>query len=220
MRPAAESRAPGAGLFANAPRARLFQALLDRPLSGAASLARATRLAPASVRWHLAALSDAGLVGSAPLPGHPRYFATGAVEEEDRRALAALRSPHALAVLAVVVRSPGLTLTDLAKEISTSPQGVLRAQRALSPFGFLEPLKDGRHTRLYPASALNGFLSLQAAQMPRRFSRLEAALKAAGESVSVTRRGREEIIFQVGRRGARREFRLRAAAALAPEPLR
>lgn len=155
---------------------------------------------------------------TASLPGNPRYFAAGTVEEESRQALAALRSRQAIPVLAAVVASPGLNLNELAKAISASPQGVLRAQHALKPLGFLEALKDGRHTRLYPTAAVSGFLSQQSARLPPRFSQLDFALKAAGESVSVTRRGREEIVFQVGRRGARREFRLRAASALTPEP--
>ena len=215
---AAEGRAPGAGLFANAARARLFQALLDRPLSRTASLARATGLAPPSVRWHLAALGSAGLVRRADLPGNPRYFAPGTVEGEGLHDLAALRAPHAIDVLAAVARSPGLTLTELAREVLASPQAVLRAQLALSPLRFIEALKEGRHTRLYPGGALSAFVSLQGARLPQRFSHLEAALKAADEGVSVTRRARDEIVFQVGRRGARREFRLKAASALAPEP--
>lgn len=218
IRSGVEGRAPGAGLFANAARARLFQALLDRPLSRTASLARATGLARSSVRWHLAALGDAGLVRRAELSGNPRYFAAGTVEGDGRDDLAGLRAPHAIDVLGAVARSPGLTLTELAGEVSASPQAVLRARLAIGPLGFIEALKEGRYTRHYPAAALSTFVSLQAAKLPQRFSTLETALKAAGEGVSVTRRARDEVVFQVGRRGARREFRLRATSTLAPEP--
>jgi len=198
-------------------RARVFQALLDRPLSKRAALARATGLAPSSVRWHLGALRAAGLLRTAELPGPARYFADGTVEPDRRGTLAALRAPHAIAVLSAVARSPGLTLTELAREVRASPQAVLRAEEAMRPLGFLEALKSGRYRRFYPGAGLAAFAALQTAELPGRFGRVEAALKGAGESVSVTRRTRDEIVFQVGRRGARREFHLKAWSPIASE---
>lgn len=214
---AAEERAPGAGILANAARGRVFQALLDRPLTHEAGLARACRLSPPSVRWHLKVLGEAGLVHAVRGSREVRFFVSGTGEDESRASLLALRARLALPVLSAVLQSPGLTLRELADEVRASPQAVLRAKARLEALGLLERHKDGKFTRMYPSEGLGRFLARRTSGLPGSFARVEAALTDAGESVSVTRRGREEIVFQVGRRGARREFRLRAQGPLLPD---
>jgi len=213
---ALEGRAPGAGLFASDARARVFQALLDRPLTHLAGIARACRIAPPSAAWQLKVLEGRGLVQRARNGRQVRFQVTGTVDESSREVLQALRAPHAQALLAAVVDSPGLTLTQIARELRTSPQSAIRAKAPLIALGLVETLADGRIRRTYPADKLPRFLAERTASLPAAYLRVEAALRAAGESAQVTRRARGVVAFQVGQRGARREFLLRADGPLRP----
>jgi len=211
-----EAGAPGSGLLANPSRARLFQVLLDRPMLHLAGASRACRLAPPSTRWHLKVLKGAGLVQSVRSARGVRYFVTGTVDAGTRDVLLALHRGRSLPLLASVAAAPGRTVRELADDVGCSSQAVLRAFRDLHAHHLIETLRDGKFVRSYPAEGLGRFVSKRASGLPGQYSRVEAALSQAGESVSVSRRSRGELVFQVGRRGARREFRLRPDAFFAP----
>jgi DNA-binding transcriptional ArsR family regulator len=196
----------------------VFQALLDRPLSHVAGLARATSMAPPSVRWHLQVLDTAGLVHAERTAREVRFYVSGTVDESTRDPLLALRGPRTAAVLQNVLASPGLSVSELAEGVGASSQSVLRATASLRALGFVEGVRDGKHVRHYAGAGFAPFVARRSSGLPAQFSRVEAALLRAGESVAVARRGRDEVVFQVGRRGARREFRLRPGQALASDP--
>ena len=126
----------------------------------------------------------------------------------------------ALPVLATVVDSPGMSLREVAKGVGSSPQSVLRARAPLESVAMVEVQRDGRRVRIYPGEGLPRFLARRTAELPEVYGRVEGALKQAGEACQVVRRGRGEITFGVGRRGARREFHLRADGPLRPAPTR
>jgi DNA-binding transcriptional ArsR family regulator len=217
VHPTAEDRAPGAGLLSNEMRARVFQCLLDRPMSHTAALARSCRLRSPSVRWHLKALSAAGLVQSARTSREVRYFVVGTVDETSRAVLAVLRGRRALPVLSAVVQTPGLSIRELAAHAGGSSQAVLRAREPLLRLGLIEGQREGRETRSYPADELSRFLARRTTGLPGAYARVESALVSAGERPQVTHRAKGEIAFHVGRRGSRREFQMRADAPLRPE---
>ena len=214
----AEERAPGAGILSGDGRGRAFQALLDRPLLHIAGVARAARLASATATWHLGVLERAGLLEAYRGGRESRYFVKGTVDDHSRTELLALRAPLAQPVLAAVADAPGMSLRQVASEVGVSPQSVLRARTALEALGMLETERDGRRVRIYPADGLPRFLAQRTAQLPEVYARVEAALVRAGESCQAVRRSRGEIVFGVGRRGARREFHLRADGPLRPGP--
>jgi DNA-binding transcriptional ArsR family regulator len=213
-----EERAPGAGLLANPSRARLFQSLLDHPLLHVAALARAAAVARPSARWHLHVLEEAGLVRCTKGAREARYFVTGTVDDSLQGALMALRAPLGASALAAVVEAPGLSLRELADALDASSQATLRATRQLEAVGFVEAVRDGKFVRHYPGPHLETFRARRAAGLPGQLLRVETALAEAGEHVAVTRRSRDEVQFQVGRRGARREFRFRPDMALGEAP--
>jgi DNA-binding transcriptional ArsR family regulator len=220
VHPTAEERAPGAGLLANEMRARVFQSLLDRPMSHIASLGRNCRLRSPSVRWHLNALTTAGLVHCARTPREVRYFIVGTVDEPSRAVLETLRGPRALPVLSAVVQTPGLSIRELAERAGGSSQSVLRAREPLVRLGLIESQQEGRETRSYPTNELSRFLARRTTALPGAYARLESALVAAGERPQITHRAKGEIAFHVGQRGRRREFQMRADAPLRPEARR
>ena len=211
-----EERAPGAGVLAGDGRARAFQALLDRPLLHISGVARAAHLANATAAWHLGVLERAGLAQRLRGGREARYFVTGTVDEASRAELLALRLPLAQPVLAAVAESPGLTLGEVAAEVGASPQSVLRARAPLESLRFLETHREGRRVRTYPAEGLPQFLARRTADLPAVYGRVEGALRAAGETCQVSRKGRGDIAFSVGRRGAKRDFHLRADGPLRP----
>jgi DNA-binding transcriptional ArsR family regulator len=211
-----EERAPGAGLLAGDARARAFQALLDRPLLHISAVARSAHLASATAAWHLSVLERAGLAQRVAGRRESRYFVTGTVDDHSRAELLALRMPLAQPVLAAVAESPGLTLAEVAAEVGASPQSVLRARGPLEALNFLETQREGRRVRTYPAIGLPQFLARRTAELGGVYAKVEGALRAAGETCQVARRGRGEIAFSVGRRGAKRDFHLRADGPLRP----
>jgi DNA-binding IclR family transcriptional regulator len=213
-----EERAPGAGLLSGEARARVFQALLDRPLLHLAGAARAAHLASATAAWHMAALEGAGLIERLPGGRETRFAVVGTCDEGSRAALLALRMPLVQPVLAAVAGAPGLSVAEVAREVGTSAQSVLRVRARMEPLGFLDAARDGRHVRLYPAEGLPAFLARRTEQLPASYARVEAGLLRAGETCQAVRRARGEVVFAVGRRGARREFTLRADGPLRPAP--
>lgn len=212
----AEERAPGAGILALDARARTFQALLDRPLLHITGVARATHLSAATAAWHLGVFERAAIAQRLRAGREARYFVAGTVEDNSRAELLALRARLALPVLAAVVEAPGMSLAEVAKEVGASPQSVLRARGPLEAVKLVEVQSEGRRVRIYPAEGLPRFLARRTAELPAVYGRLEGALLHAGETCQVVRRARQEITFAVGRRGARREFHLRADGPLRP----
>ncbi len=211
-----EERAPGAGVLAGDARARAFQALLDRPLLHISGIARAAHVASATASWHLAVLQRAALAQRLRGGREARFFVTGTVDDASRAQLLALRLQLALPVLAAVTESPGMSLAEVAAEVGASPQSVLRARAPLEALRFLETHREGRRVRTYPAEGLPKFLARRTADLPAVYEKVEGALRAAGETCQVSRKGRGEIAFSVGRRGAMRDFHLRADGPLRP----
>jgi DNA-binding transcriptional ArsR family regulator len=215
-----EEHAPGAGVLAGEARAKAFQALLDRPLLHISGVARTSHMAAATAAWHLAVLEKAGLAQRMRGGREARFFVTGTVDEGSRAELLALRAPLAQPVLAAVAESPGLSLAEVAAEVKASPQSVLRARGPLEALRFLETQREGRSVRTYPAEGLPQFLAKRTADLPLLYEKVEGALRAAGETCQVARKARGEIAFSVGRRGAKRDFQLRADGPLRPSARR
>jgi predicted transcriptional regulator len=115
-----------------------------------AEASRACHLAAPSARWHLKILKGAGLVQAVRSAREVRYFVTGTVDEASRDLLLALHRGRALPLLASVAASPGLTVRQLAEEIGSSSQAVLRASQHLQAYNLIETLRDGKFVRSYP----------------------------------------------------------------------
>ncbi len=136
----------------NANRRRVFEYVAWHPCAGAAEVARALRVSGPTATWHLAKLVDAGYAQETRRGRrrvyHPAGLGLGASEIEG---LAALAEPGAVEIVALVLRTPGLTPRDLAAK---GKGGLRRTARALAAAGLLATVADGRFRRYYPGPAL------------------------------------------------------------------
>jgi len=107
----------------------------------------------------------------------------------------------------------GLTVRQLAEEVGTSSQAVLRACQRLRAFDLIETLRDGKFVRSYPTDGLGRFVARRASGLPAQYARVEAALGQAGSPCRWLA-GRGRTGFPGGPKGRRREFKMRPDARL------
>ncbi|MFQ6060757.1 MAG: winged helix-turn-helix transcriptional regulator [Thermoplasmata archaeon] len=109
-----KSRKGGVSVLMNSKRRAIFQHLIDNPLTHLREIARDMEIPVGTVSWHLKALTEAKAVDFFKGKRKCLYYPSDWIEKEDISCLSILQSRISRTLYSSLVKTPGLSQTELA----------------------------------------------------------------------------------------------------------
>lgn len=147
------ARIPTSEVLASEPRRRLFELVQAEPGLSLSELSAKAALSWGNTVHHLSVLKRAGLVTSLRHGRYRRWFACGALEQERRGQVAALRNATSARVARLILAQPGMSQKQLADALAMTPQAAHWHLVRLSQAGLVERVREGREVRHYVRAA-------------------------------------------------------------------
>lgn len=202
--PALSVHGRGRHLFQNPNRRAIFTALTENPCLGIGVLASRTGLSNNAVKWHLKAMTEAGYVVRHGEGRNWVFYPEGLINQDAAKLFAVVNSPRQSTLFREIAANPGLSQTDLARNLGKSRQWVAASLRALEVAGLVSGLADGAHTRHYPTRLLpdmaDGFYRSSKEFADYILRRLG---QEGGNPPAIVRRGLDRIIVEAGHQSRR-----------------
>jgi DNA-binding MarR family transcriptional regulator len=185
--------------LANARRRQVFRYLCLRPCARIGDIGRQLRMSQATVRWHVWDLVENRYLD---VDG-TRMFPAGLIDSEDAALFGMLATTGRAAVLAVTLRTPGISLQELAVQVGLTRQSVGKIAGELSAFGLAKFVADGRHRRVYPTDVLARKREANRGRADAFGESLIRRLAAEGLSPELLRRDESTLLIRFGTGGQR-----------------
>jgi DNA-binding transcriptional ArsR family regulator len=137
-------REGGVSILMSGKRRKIFQYLIENPLTHLRELAREIEIPVGTVDWHLKILTQEDIVSAFEERNKRYYYPAGWIATEDLPGLSALRDRTSRAIYLLVKKSQGLSQTDIAKKLGKYQQYVQPHLAALERHDFLAATVEGR----------------------------------------------------------------------------
>ncbi|WP_298668097.1 winged helix-turn-helix transcriptional regulator [uncultured Methanofollis sp.] len=132
-------------ILENDTRCRIYQIIREDPGIRRKDIARITRTNRGTLRYHLAALREAGKIAVEQAAGCCRYYENnGKYSGRERATLSALGNTTRREILENLLQTPGLSRQEIAGRLGISGPAVSRHMDRLQKVGIVEKSMDGR----------------------------------------------------------------------------
>jgi DNA-binding transcriptional ArsR family regulator len=203
-------REGGVSILMSGKRRKIFQYLIENPLTHLRELARETEIPVGTVDWHLKILTQENIVSAFEERNKRYYYPTGWIATEDLAGLSALQDRTSKVIYHLVRRSRGLSQTDIAKKIGKYQQYVQPHLAALERHGFLVAAVEGRK-KVYSIGSRAS--DLEKKYMDRASDYLDSVLQKLNEDGLNPRvRGRSKAALKVEMDDGQNVFYIRIRA--------
>jgi DNA-binding transcriptional ArsR family regulator len=137
-------RTGGVSILMNGKRRKIYQYLVENPLSHLRELARETGIPVGTVDWHVKILTKAGIISTFEDKNKRYLYPTGWIATEDLDGLSALQDRTSREIYFTVKKNKGLSQTNIAERMGKYQQYVQPHLANLERYGFLAPNSEGR----------------------------------------------------------------------------
>ena len=136
-------------VFENENRKKIIEIILDEPGIHYNSLLRKSEISAGQLQWHINVLINFDIIYQKKVEGFLVYFATLIEDPKSQNRLFLIKSKTTLEIFTLIEENPGITSSDIAKEIKKSKSSINYNINKLRKKKLVKYQQQGRKKHLY-----------------------------------------------------------------------